>query len=161
MPKFTLAAPEEKIIISWLFEPNGYLDYAQRTSDEMSAREALTATPTLDVNQWVRDNSGDFEEPEMYECGMVWWIWKNNGVNITPPTRPPETPDWIATLEYWDSTIQAGFDRVSQANRDSNTVPIYDETCDGEGCEMAEEMPAGAQLAHQQSLIRKVLGALQ
>lgn len=159
MPRFTLAAPEEKIIISWLFEPNGYLDYAVRAADGISAREALVADPELDVTQWMRDN--EFDEPEMYECGMIWWIRNKNGVNITPPTRPPETPDWIATLEYWDSTIQAGFDRASQAGRDSNTVNIYDESCYGEGCEIAETMPAGAQLAHQQSLINKVLGVLQ
>jgi len=125
----------------------------------MSAREALAVQPRLNITQWCRDNA--LQEPGMYECGMVWWIWKNDGVNITPPARPPETPDWIATLEHCDSTIQAGFNRASQAERDSNTVDIFDETCDGEGCPVAEEMPAGAQLAHQQSLIRKVLGVLQ
>lgn len=154
MPQYTLAAPERKIIVSWLFEPNGYLDYAKRVSDGMSAREALAADPGLDVTQWCRDNP--LVEPEMYECGMVWWIWKNSGVNIPPPQRPPETAAWIAILEYWDSTIQAGFERASQAQRDSNTVNIY-----GEDGQFLETMPAGAQLAHQQSLIRKVLGVLQ
>ena len=154
MPRFTLAAPEEKIIVSWLFEPNGYLDYAIRVSDGMSAREALAADPGLDITQWIRDN--EFTEPEAAETGMVWWIWKHSNVNITPPTRPPETAGWIAILEYWDSSIQAGFDRASQADRDSNTVPIADETG-----EYVDTMPAGAQLAHQVSLIRKVLGVLQ
>jgi len=77
-------------------------------------------------------------------------------VNVPPPQRPPETADWIAVLEYWDSTIQAGFDRASQAQRDSNTVNIWDEDT-----QLVETMPAGAQLAHQQSFIRKVLGVLQ
>ena len=154
MPRFTLAAPEKKIVISWLFEPWGYLDYAKRVTDDLSAREALAVNPGLDVTQWCRDNP--LREPEMYECGMVWWIWKKDGVNITPPTRPPETAQWIAILEYWDSTIQTGFERASQADRDSNTVNIWNEET-----QLVETMPAGAQLAHQQSLINKVLGVLR
>ena len=154
MPKFTLAAPEEKIIVSWLFEPNGYLDYATRVSDGMTAREALVVNPALDVTQWCRDNP--LEEAEMYETAMVWWIRENSNVNIPPPNKPPETAEWIAILEYWDSTIQAGFDRASQARRDSNTVNIWNEEA-----QLVETMPAGAQLAHQFSLIRKVLGVLQ
>lgn len=154
MPQYTLAAPERKIIVSWIFEPDGYLDYAVRVSDGMTAREALVADPGLDITQWIRANQ--FTEPEAAETGMVWWIWKNSGVNIPPPNRPPETAEWIVILEYWDSTIQAGFDRASQAQRDSNTVNIWNEDT-----QLVETMPAGAQLAHQQSLIRKVLGVLQ
>ena len=154
MPRFTLAAPEDKIIVSWLFEPNGYLDYAVRVFDGMTAREALIADSGLDITQWIRDN--EFTEPEAAETGMVWWIWKYSNVNVTPPTRPPEMASWIAILEYWDGSIQAGFDRASQAERDSNTVNIWNEDT-----QLVETMPAGAQLAHQVSLIRKVLGVLQ
>lgn len=155
MPRFTLAAPEEKIIVSWLFEPNGYLDYAVRVSDGKTAREALAEDPGLDIHLWIRDN--EFTEPEAAETGMVWWIWKHNGVNITPPTRPPETATWIATLEYWDSSIQAGFDHASQAERDAaNKQRIWDENV-----QHTEDMPAGSHLAHQQSFINKVLGVLQ
>lgn len=155
MPQFTLAAPEAKIVVSWLFEPNGYLDYAKRASDGMSAREALALDPGLDVTQWMRDN--EFAEPEMYECGMVWWIWKNSGVNIPPPQRPPEAPYWATTLQRWDISINAGFNRASQADRDKEGgQPIY-----GEDGQFLETMPGGAHLAHQQSLINKVLGVLQ
>ena len=154
MPRFTLAAPEEKIIVSWLFEPNGYLDFAVRVSDGKTAREALVEDSNLDVYQWIGNN--EFTEPEAAETGMVWWIWKHSNVNITPPTRPPETAAWIAVLEYWDSSIQAGFGRASQAERDSNTVNIWNEDV-----QLVETMPAGAQLAHQVGLIRKVLGVLQ
>ena len=154
MPQFTLAAPEEKIIVSWLFEPNGYLDYAVRVSDGMTAREALIADSGLDITQWIRDK--EFTEAEAAETGMVWWIWKHSNVNVPRPQRPPETASWIAILEYWDSSIQTGFDRASQAHRDSNTVNIWNEDT-----QLVETMPAGAQLAHQQSLIRKVLGVLQ
>lgn len=154
MPRFTLAIPERSILISWLFEPNGYLDFAVRVSDGKTAREALAEDSSLDIHQWIRDN--ELTEPEAAETGMVWWIWKHSGVNITPPTRPPEMADWIAVLERWDASIDAGFNRVPQNERDSNTVPIADETG-----EFVDTMPAGAQLAHQQSLIRKVLGVLE
>ena len=156
MPRFTLAQPERKIVVSWLFEQHGYLeDCAIRVSDGKTAKQALMETPDLDVLQWIRDNQ--MEDPEVAnEVAMIWWIWKNSNVNIPPPQRPLEAQSWIAILEYWDSTINAGFDRVPQNERDSNTVPIANETG-----EYIETMPAGANLAHQQSLIRKVLGVLQ
>lgn len=153
MPQYTLAAPEEKIIVSWLFEPNGYLDYATRVSDGLAAREALAADPALDITQWCRDNP--LEEPEMYECGMVWWIWKHSNVNIPPPGRPPEAPYWATTLQRWDISINAGFARVPKERRVSG-VNIWDENV-----ELIEQMPQGAHLAHQQAIITKVLGVLQ
>lgn len=154
MPQFTLAQPEEKIIVSWLFESDGYLDFAVRVSDGKSAREALTENPNLDVYEWIRLN--EFTKPQAEETGMVWWIWKHSNVNIPPPQKPPESARWTEILQHWDSTINAGFNRVPQSQRDSNTVPIADESGN-----YVETMPAGAQLAHQQGIIRKVLGVLQ
>ena len=153
MPQYNLAAPEERVIVTWLFEPNGYLDYAVRVSDGQTAREALAADPDLDVVQWVRDN--ELTESQAGETGMVWWIWKNDQVNVPPPQRPPEAAEWAAILQLWDESIDAGFARVPQSKRDSNTVNIY-----GEDGTLVGTMPAGAQLAHQQSLIHKVLGVL-
>ncbi len=86
---------------------------------------------------------------------MVWWIWKNAQVTITPPARPPETDAWIAILQDWDDSINAGFSRATQQARNSTSVPIFDQA----GNETA--MPAEAQLAHQQQIISKVLGVLQ
>ncbi len=86
---------------------------------------------------------------------MVWWIWKNDQVNITSPTRPLETTAWITILQGWDVSIDAGFARVPQQARNINSVPIFDEA----GNETT--MPAGAQLAQQQQIISKVLGVLQ
>ncbi|KKM23762.1 hypothetical protein LCGC14_1611850 [marine sediment metagenome] len=153
MPQYNLAAPEEQVIVSWLFEPDGYLDFAVRASGGQTARQALAADSNLDVTQWVRDNA--LTQPEATETGMVWWIWKNDQVNVPPPNRPLETDAWVAVLNTWDASIQAGFNRASQADRNSNTVPIY-----GAAGTLTGTMPAGAQLAHQQSLINKVLGVL-
>lgn len=160
MPQYNLAAPEEKVVVTWLFEPNGYLEnWSIRVSDGKTAKEALAEDSALDVTQWIRDNEM-VQFPRwptvVDQVAMCWWIWKNDNVNIPPPQRPPETPIWIAILEHWTTTSQAGFDRASQADRNINTVPIADETG-----EYVETMPAGAQLAHQQSIFRKVLEVLQ
>ncbi len=154
MPQYNLASPEAQIIVSWLFEPYGYLDFAVRSSDRQTAREALAADPMLDVTQWLQSNT--MTDPQATETGMTWWIWKNDQVNIVPPQRPPAAAEWVTILQGWDASIQAGFARVSQADRNINTVPLTnDDGSDG------GTMPAGAQLAHQQTFISKVLGVLQ
>lgn len=153
MPQYNLAAPEERVVVTWLFEPQGYLDFAVRVSDGQTTREALAADSGLDVMQWVRDNV--LTEPEAAETGMVWWIWKHDQVNVTPPSRPPETAAWLSILAGWDASIDAGFARSPQAARNANTVPLFDETGAADGT-----MPAGAQLAHQQQIISKVIGVL-
>ena len=55
MSTYNLAAPEEQVVVTWLFEPLGYLD-AESIALGQTGREALTADPGLDVTQWVRDN---------------------------------------------------------------------------------------------------------
>ena len=61
MASYNLAAPETQVIVTWLFEPQGYLDFAVRVSDGQTAREALVTDPGLDVTQWVRDNTQPFD----------------------------------------------------------------------------------------------------
>lgn len=153
MPRYNLAAPEAQIVVTWLFEPNGYLDYAVRVSDGQTAREALAADPDLDVTQWVRDN--ELTEPEAGETGMIWWTWKNDQVNIPPPQRPAEAEEWAAILQSWDKSIAAGFARAPEAARNQTSVPLFDEAGNPTGT-----MPAGSQLAHQKNIISKVLGVL-
>lgn len=154
MPSYNLVAPETQVVVTWLFEPQGYLDFAVRASDGLTAREALAADPGLDATQWVRDNPQ--QDPAVSdEVAMVWWIRASDQVNITPPSRPPETASWIAILQGWDASIDAGFARAPQAARNKNTVPLFDETGAPDGT-----MPAGAHLAHQQQIISKVVGVL-
>lgn len=153
MPQYNLAAPEEQVVVTWLFEPDGYLDFAVCVSDGQTAREALAADPGLDVAQWIRDNPQT--DPQATEAAMVWWIWRNDQVNVTPPARPPEAASWVAILQGWDASIDAGFARAPQAARNANTVPLFDEAGAADGT-----MPAGAQLAHQQQIIAKVVGIL-
>ena len=161
MPSYNLAQPEEQVVVTWLFEPLGYLD-AESIALGQTARLALTADPSLDVTQWVRDNGGqgwNFNgsryDPIASELAMVWWMWKNDQVNVLPPAGPPETGAWITILQRWDESINAGFADVPQQERNSNSVPIFDEAGN------ASTMPAGAHLAHQQQIISKVLGVLQ
>ena len=161
MPSYNLAQPEEQVVVTWLFEPLGYLD-AESIALGQTGREALTADPSLDVTQWVRDNgsqgwnfNGRRYDSVGNELSMVWWIWKNDQVNVTPPSRPPESDAWIAILQGWDASIDAGFARSPQQARNSSIVPIFDEVGVG------TTMPAGAHLAHQQQIISKVLGVLQ
>ena len=161
MSTYNLAAPEEQVVVTWLFEPLGYLD-AESIALGQTGREVLTADPSLDVTQWVRDNgsqgwnfNGRRYDSVGNELSMVWWIWKNDQVNVTPPSRPPESDAWIAILQSWDDSIVAGFARSPQQARNSSIVPIFDEM----GVETT--VPAGAHLAHQQQIISKVLGVLQ
>ncbi len=56
MPSYNLTNMQARILTTWLFEPNGYLDFAIRSSDGQTAREALVADGGLDVSQWIRDN---------------------------------------------------------------------------------------------------------
>ena len=164
MPSYNLAQPEEQVVVTWLFEPLVYLDVESIALGPFGgrAREAFVADPGLDLTQWVRDNSsqgwifnGRRYDSVGAELAMVWWIWKNDQVNITPQVRPPETAAWIATLQGWDDSIDAGFARGSQQSRNDSSVPIFDEA----GNETV--MPAGAHLAHQQQIISKLLGVLQ
>ena len=161
MPSYNLAQPEEQVVVTWLFEPLGYLD-AESVSLAQTSRDALIADSSLDVTQWVRDNDsqgwnfdGQRYDPIGSELALVWWIWKNDQVNITPPTRPPETGAWIPVLQGWNASIDAGFARSPQQARNSKTGPIFNEA----GNETT--MPAGSHLAHQQQIIVKVLGVLQ
>ena len=133
MSTYNLAAPEEQVVVTWLFEPLGYLD-AKSIALGQTGREALTADPSLDVTQWVRDNgslgwnfNGRRYDSVGNELLMVWWIWKNDQVNVTPPSRPPESDAWIAILQSWDDSIVAGFARSPQQARNSSIVPIFDE----------------------------------
>lgn len=154
MASYNLAAPETQVIVTWLFEPQGYLDFAVRVSDGQTAREALVTDPGLDVTQWVRDNTQQ-DPATSSEVAMMWWVRANDQVNVTPPTRPPESAAWIAILQDWDASIDAGFARAPQAARNASTVPLYDETGASDGV-----MPSGAHLAHQQQVISRVVGVL-
>ena len=147
--------------MSWLFEPLGYLD-GESIALGQTAREALTEDPSLDATQWVRNNgsqgwtfNGRRNDPVGSELSMVWWVWKNDQVSISQPTRPLETDAWISILQGWDDSIVAGFARSPQQARNSSIVPIFDAV----GIETT--MPAGAHLAHQQQIISKVLGVLE
>ena len=154
MPQYNLATPEEQIVVSWLFEPFGYLD-SQVNTDGVSARAALTADPALDVTQWTRNNTpgADVDLEGWTGCAMVWWIWKNDQVNVTPPSRPPETPDWIALLTQWDASLSTGAIQRAVDAGVQHTIVREDGT--------TLTQPTGQNRQHQKNMVGKVLGVLQ
>jgi len=155
MPQYNLTGPEREIVVSWLFEQVGYLDVAINDVG-VSARQALTATPSLDVTVWIRTQvkGVGVDQRDWDATGMVWWIWKHNGVNVTPPQRPPESALWVGILQEWAASIDRAFLRVDSVARNANTVPITAE--DG----TVTTMPSGTQLIHQRGLFDKVIGVL-
>ena len=155
MPQYNLTGPEREIVVSWLFEQVGYLDVAINDVG-VSARQALTATPSLDVTVWIRTQvkGVGVDQRDWDGTGMVWWIWKHNGVNVTPPQRPPESALWVSILQEWAASIDRAFLRVDSVARNANTVGITAE--DG----TMSTMPAGTQLIHQRSMFDKVIGVL-
>ena len=156
VPQYNLTGPEREIVVSWLFEVQGYLDVA-RNDVGVSARQALAANPSLDVTVWIRTNTKgvNIDQRDWDATGMVWWIWKHDGVNVTPPQRPPESALWIGILTEWRDSIDRAFIRVSDVARNANTVPITAE--DG----TVTTMPVGTQLLMQRSMFEKVRGVLQ
>src|SRR3990172_2877073 len=156
MPQYNLTGPEKEIVVSWLFEQVGYLDVAVNDAG-VSARQALAATPSLDVTVWIRTQvkGVGVDQRDWDGTGMVWWIWKRNGVNITPPQRPPERLLWVSILQEWAASIDDAFVRVNSVARNANTVPMTAE--DG----TMSTMPAGTQLIHQRSMFLKVTDVLQ
>jgi hypothetical protein len=154
--RYNLSTPEQQVVTTWLFEPDGYLDVAVNEAG-VSARQARQASPTLDVAQWIRTNTRgtQTDERDWTSCGMAWWIRANDGVNVNPPQRPPESIAWRAILAEWDESITRGFGNVPQSNRNASTVPLYDATGAAAGT-----MPAGNHLAAQKSMISKVLGVI-
>lgn len=155
MPQYNMTATQLQILTSWLFEDGGYLDAAKNLAGT-SARQALVATPGLDVYNWIRTNTKNAAtgQSDWDECGMVWWIRSHDQVNITNPTKPPEAVAWVTKLQVWDASINAGFGRIPQAGRDSNTVPITAENG------TVTTMTAGSNLSQQQQIISKVIGVL-
>ena len=155
MPQYNLTGPEREIVVSWLFESSGYLDVGNSLG--ITARQALIADPTLDVTVWIRTNvkGASVDQRDWDATGMVWWIWKHNGVNVTPPQRPPESALWISILQEWAASIDRAFLRVDSVARNASTVGITAE--DG----TMSTMPSGTQLIHQRSMFPKVIDVLQ
>jgi len=165
MPQYNLTGPEQEIVVSWLFESSGYLDVGNSLG--ITARQALIADPTLDVTVWIRTSiKGNYgpghwaegrpvDQRDWDATGMVWWIWKHNGVNVTPPQRPPESALWISILQEWAASIDRAFLRVDSVARNASTVGITAE--DG----TMSTMPSGTQLIHQRSMFPKVIDVLQ
>lgn len=157
--KYTLNNNERDIVTTWLFEPFGYLD-AAKNADCVSARQALAATPTLDVTQWIRDNTMGCGTgaSDWQETAMIWWIRANSGVQITVATLPPEAAFWDSVLTSWGVTLDDAVARVSAIQRNANGCVITMYGADGQ---TAGTIPCGNQLLSQSSMVTKVIEVLQ
>lgn len=153
MAKYNLTTAERDIAVSWLFESGGYLDAAVNTSG-VSARQALTATPTLDVLTWIRTNTkgAAVAQSDWNECAMLWWIWKNENANVTPGNKPAEAATWVATLQAWDATLTPA---AIQRATDAGTSIVLTTEAGG-----TITQPLGQNRQSQNNLIAKVLGVL-
>jgi hypothetical protein len=166
MAKWNLNANSEKVVRSWLFETESYLDQAVRLSDGQTARQALLADPTLDVTTWIRANTQatytvitvQGSPVLISEPAMVWYIRAKDNAQITPTNRPlpAEIAGWSAILTLWVNQIN-----VALANdpggtlRDQTSVPITDTT----GAALTP-MGAGLHLLTQRLIFNDVLGVL-
>lgn len=158
MPSYSLTRTQLRMLTTWLFAPGGgYLNLAFNASG-VSARQALEADSGLDVTAWIRANTKAPETLQVVwdECSMVWWIRVHDQVNVAVPQRPPEAAQWAAILHEWDASIDAGFSRSPQVNRNNKSWATYDENGLVEG-----SIPSGAQLAQQQLMISQVLTVLE
>lgn len=157
MPSYNLTQNEEEIIVTWLGEPEGYLDFAINSLG-VSAREALIADPGLDVTEWIRSvaKRSDVEQSDWDGCSRWWWIWKNDQVNITPPTRPPEAVVWVVALQEEADSVVRAFDRADMIKRNQgNKIQLHDLNGVPVG-----EMPSGSHLQHQSNIFGKVVTVL-
>jgi hypothetical protein len=147
MATYNLTGPENEIITSWLFEQGGYLDSAINNLG-VSARQARVAEPTLNVLTWIRTNTmSSLGDPDNWsQCGMIWWIRINNGVNVTNPNRPPERLTWRAYLNQWSTSL------VQNPGDASNQVPLTAENGSSAG-----SLANNAHRVQQRNLIAKVL----
>lgn len=152
--KYNLTTSEREIGVSWLFEPGGYLDSAVSTGG-VSARQALQATPTLDVLNWIRTNvkRADTVQSNWDECAMLWWIWKNDNVNITPGNKPAEAAAWVTTLQGWDASLTPA--AIQRATDAGTSITL---TTEAGG---TTSQPLGQNRTSQKNLIAKVVGVLQ
>lgn len=158
VPSYDLTQNEARVLTSWLFEPNGYLEMAVNNAG-VSAMDALRGAPDLDVPQWIRDNTrGAATDPRDWdECAMVWWLRAHDRVNVPRLDRPLEAASWMATLQGWDVTIGTGLaergDVLTRNERPAKEMIDVRGNTDG-------VIPSGTHLIHQQQVISKVTAVL-
>jgi len=150
MAKYTLTTDEKRVLTSWLYEPNGYLDSAVNSSG-VSARQALSANSSLNVTEWIRSNikHSNTIQSNWDECSMCWWLLVSDNVNITQQTKPAEYNTWKAILLRWKNEIDLAFTVVPKTQRDLINMNVY--SAGG----IITTMSNGSHFANQQSIQTK------
>lgn len=150
--KFIFNDNQEGVIVNFLFEPFGYLDGTIRVADGVSARDQIDENGVnFALTNWIRQN-GPFTSPgDADECAMHWWIWKNDGVEVSKPQRPIEHDAWTVTLTGFVDSINSAFLLLSEVQRDiDSSRSLYDE-----GTVIATTQPGGRFLQAQQRAYSK------
>ncbi|MCJ2530745.1 MAG: hypothetical protein LN413_00285 [Candidatus Thermoplasmatota archaeon] len=174
MAKFTLTSDERRVITTWLFEGKGsdtapgYLD-SECVTCKMSPRGERSKDPDLDIEQFCRDHKDhgwnltvkgvtDRWDRGGFECGMVWWIRKNDGVDVSRADLPAEKDDWLSYLKDWEDSLKSNDHKATVRWRNANLAadPCVDESGDADG-----SIPSGDQRELQKSMITKALSVLE
>ena len=132
MPSYSLTPDEQKILTTWLYEPNGYLDYFSLSASS-TIRAQLKADPDLDVPAWIDANAGggwrllgERHDAGGDECAMVWWTLANDGKDISLAELPAEAERWAGTLRDWEISIDRAFQDVSKEDFNRQSKDLYD-----------------------------------
>lgn len=144
MPRITLEPQERAILVSWLTEPDGYMELYSLTHLQ-TAREAWQLSGltlgNFDLLAWKRSNVLGWEyrpssgiitpatQDNAEEMASVWWVvFRWDGNNIPPPQMPAEFPQWLTLYGEWKRTIDDCEFDGRLAARAGGTVNMYDET---------------------------------
>lgn len=146
---FNFTDQERKIFISFLFEPGGWLASVVAVSGQ-TALDVYNTNNNADILQWVRDEPQQ-DMPTALEMAMVWWSWKNDGIQHSIAELPDESVGWVSILDGYMSSIEAGLANTSRNNRDAQSAQqLYVRS--GE----LELMPSGTHLVTQHSAYAKL-----
>jgi len=163
MAIYNLTQEEKEIVVDFLYEPFGYLDFIERESDGKSAKQILKEEPTTNIDDWIRTNTlkasvtvnGITEDSDSIGSQLHWWILNNDGVNIDPANLPSESNDWKTEINGFVASINSGLSRVGAIERNTTSKKLYytNEL-------FLKNVPSGDHLTIQLSLYNKVLGVL-
>ncbi len=124
--KFRLTPKEVSAVITFLYEPFGYLDAMEVAATGETGTAALAADPTLEIDEWVYAVIGPdnfVERSCAVEAALHWWIQRENreANNQGPPA--PRRADWLETLDGLVTNIDNAFFRTPLHVRDDTGNP--------------------------------------
>lgn len=165
---YRLAPLQKQVVLTFLFEPIGYLDTLMQLSTGLTFREL--ANSGVEIDDFVRSDAlspeadiafigGDpiGDDPTAKECAMYWWVWKHDQERpaLLPP--PSDIDAWSEALFRFEASIIQSFNISPMHVRDDtgSMKILYDEFGEQDGM-----IRPGLQLLVQLFLGAKVLDVL-